>query len=95
VAVEPDVQTAGKFIRFRIESNCVASTVDLFVIAKKILLQKYLRNSLKKLKKGKYPFYPIRPPPLPVIFSYRHRPLFLFNARSLLLPSVVALYALL
>jgi hypothetical protein len=34
--MELDVQTAGKFIRFRIKSNCVASTIDPFVIAKNI-----------------------------------------------------------
>jgi hypothetical protein len=34
VAVELDVQTAGKFIRFWIKPNCVASTVDLFVITR-------------------------------------------------------------
>jgi hypothetical protein len=46
VAVEPDVQTAGKFLRFRIELNYVVSTVDLFVIAKnlnpKISCRRYL-----------------------------------------------------
>jgi hypothetical protein len=36
VAVEPDVQTAGKFLRFRIELNYVVSTVELFVIAKNL-----------------------------------------------------------
>jgi hypothetical protein len=36
VTMESDVQTAGKFIRFRIKSNCVASTVDSFVIAKNL-----------------------------------------------------------
>jgi hypothetical protein len=34
VAVELDVQTAGKFIRFWIKPNCVASTVELFVITR-------------------------------------------------------------
>jgi hypothetical protein len=32
VTMESVVQTAGKFIRFQIESNCVASTVDPLVI---------------------------------------------------------------
>jgi hypothetical protein len=36
VTMESNVQTAGKFIRFRIESNCVASTIDPFVIAKNL-----------------------------------------------------------
>jgi hypothetical protein len=36
VTMELDVQIVGKFIRFRIESNCVVSTVDLFVIAKNL-----------------------------------------------------------
>ena len=34
VAVEPDVQTADKSIRFQIETNYVINTVNLFVIAR-------------------------------------------------------------
>jgi hypothetical protein len=48
VTMESDVLTTDKFIRFRIESNYVASTVDPFVIAKNLDPKKYLRNSLKK-----------------------------------------------
>jgi hypothetical protein len=32
--MESDIQITDKFLRFRIESNYVANTVDLFVIAK-------------------------------------------------------------
>jgi hypothetical protein len=40
VTMESDVPTAGKFLRFRIESNRVTSTVDPFYITK-LLIPKY------------------------------------------------------
>jgi hypothetical protein len=50
VVVEPDVQTAGKFLRFQIELNYVVSTVDLFVIAK---------NLNPKISCRRYPSLPV------------------------------------
>jgi hypothetical protein len=48
---EPDVQTADKFIMFRIKSNHIASIVDPLVVAKKISIQEYLRFFFKKREK--------------------------------------------
>jgi hypothetical protein len=75
VIMESDVQTADKFIRFRIESNCVTSTVDLFVIAKNLDSRISLifgKKRGKEIKKGKIssavlspPIFFFQPPPFP------------------------------
>jgi hypothetical protein len=63
--MESDVQTADKFIRFRIESNCVTSTVDLFVIAKNLDSRISLifgKKRGKEIKKGKISSAVLSPP---------------------------------
>jgi hypothetical protein len=53
VTVESDVQTADKFIRFRIKSNCVTRTVDPLVIIENSHSEISTIFIIKKNGKGK------------------------------------------
>jgi hypothetical protein len=72
MAVKSDVQTVDKFLRFRIESNRVSSTVDPFYITKnldsKISVILFIKRKRKKIQENKKICRRSSPP---LIFSWR------------------------